>query len=62
MRFVIRNHGDEVAEFHWQLQKAGDVPVANAASTFASEADARSDIAAFKKSASGVRFAKTVTA
>jgi hypothetical protein len=60
MKFEIRNHGDDVADFHWRLVKADGSPVANGPSTFASEAETRSDIATFKKAASGVRFAKTV--
>ena len=46
---------------HWRLVTADDVVVARGPEGFESDAAARSNIAAFRKSAKAVKFAKVVT-
>ena len=63
MRFVIRPtlklDGDtHEYVYEWELAK-GDDAIAAGPKAFATEADARASIAAFRKSAGGVKFAKT---
>lgn len=58
MRFAIRSvkFGSETL-YEWELHR-GEQAIAAGATAFASEADARSNIAAFRKAAGGVKFAK----
>jgi hypothetical protein len=60
MNFTI-NKTTDAPRWFWVLETAAGA-IAKSLEFFGSEAEARADVASFKKAAGGVRFAKVVSA